>query len=114
MIENKRGICNPSKRGDLVRFDWRVSQDVLIKGFKFYVKEGALYLPKALNRFKRRPSWYSQVELSEYLFEEIRRICIERWSDALGPCKNCGHVFSEHREGGRICPAQPNPENPAP
>jgi hypothetical protein len=79
VTEKKAGICNENKRGDLVRFDWRISQDWLVKGFKWDIAKQHLRIPAWRIQFGWRVTWPKTVELSPYIYLVIEAECKERW-----------------------------------
>jgi hypothetical protein len=79
MTEKKAGICNMKKRKDLVGFDWRISQDWLIKGFKWNIAKQHLRAPAWRIQFGRRVQWPKTVEVSPYMYRVIEAECKERW-----------------------------------
>jgi hypothetical protein len=77
MTEKKAGICNAKKRKDLVTFEWRISQDWLVKGFKWHVAKQHLQTPAW--QYGRRVTWPKTIELSQYMYRVIVTVCEERW-----------------------------------
>jgi hypothetical protein len=75
----RRGICNASKRQDLVRFSWKFSNDLVIPGFMYRVRDEQLAWPMS-SRKVGRSLWYKDtVYLSQYLYDEIKLACQIRW-----------------------------------
>jgi hypothetical protein len=79
VIEKKAGICNIKKRQDLVNFSWRISQDWVIKSFKWHIARQHLQLPAWRIQPGRRVLWPKTVELSPYMYRVIEAECKERW-----------------------------------
>jgi hypothetical protein len=79
MTEKKAGICNAKKRKDLVTFHWRISQDWLVKGFKWHVATQHLQTPAWRIQYRWRVTWPRTVELSQYIYHVIEAQCMERW-----------------------------------
>ncbi len=79
MTEKKAGICNVKKRGDLVTFSWRISQDWAVKCFKWHVARQHLQLPAWRIQPGRKVTWPKTVELSQYIYHVIEAQCKERW-----------------------------------
>ena len=71
------GICNINKRRDLVYFDWRVSQDVLLPRLRWYIAGQMLCIH--CYKVPRVKKWFPCYRLSPYLTDAITRICKERW-----------------------------------
>lgn len=79
MTEKKAGIYNIKKRRDLVSFNWRISQDWLVKGFKWHIAKQRLQTPAWRIQLGRKVQWPKTVELSQYIYHVIESQCKERW-----------------------------------
>lgn len=79
MIEKKAGICNTKKKRDLVSFSWRISQDWVVKGFKWHIAKQHLQTPAWRIQPGRKVTWPKTVELSPYIYRVIEAQCKERW-----------------------------------
>jgi hypothetical protein len=79
MTEKKAGILNMKKRGDLVNFSWRISQDWMVKGFKWHIARQHLQLPAWRIQPGRKVTWPKTIELSPYMYRVIEAECKERW-----------------------------------
>jgi hypothetical protein len=72
------GICNINKRRDLVYFDWRVGQDVLLPRLRWYIAGQML----GIHCYKTRKTggkWFQCYKISPYLADRISKLCAERW-----------------------------------
>lgn len=85
MTEKKAGICNVKKRKNLVTFDWRISQDWLVKSFKWNIAEQHLKIPTWRIQYGWRVKWPKTIELSPYLYRVIEAECKKRWPREAPP-----------------------------
>ena len=79
MTEKKAGICNMKKKRNLVSFSWRISQDWVVKGFKWHIAKQHLRTPAWRIQPRRRVTWPKTVEISQYMYHVIETECKERW-----------------------------------
>lgn len=79
MTEKTASICNIKKRQDLVSFNWRISQDWVIKGFKWHIAKQHLQIPAWRIQPRRKVQWPKTVEVSPYMYSVIEAQCKERW-----------------------------------
>ena len=98
MTEKKAGICNVKKNRDLVNFSWRISQDWLVKGFKWHIDRQHLQIPAWRIKFGWKATWPKTVELSPYIYGFIAAQCKERW-----PQEAVAASADNIRQGGAEC-----------
>ena len=95
MTEKTAGICNIKKKKDLVSFSWRVSQDWVIKGFKWHIAKQHLQIPAWRIQPGRKVTWPKTVELSPYMYSVIEAQCKEHW-----PCEALAATAENIQQGG--------------
>jgi hypothetical protein len=99
MTEKKAGICNIKKRKDLVSFSWRISQDWVIKGFKWHIAKQHLQIPAWRIQPRRKVQWPKTVEVSPYMYRVIEAQCKEHWPREAPAAAFAGTIQQGDAEG---------------